>query len=98
MLYPVRDFAKRLVPGLRFIELPLGTHPRDYVDGVYVLGNIWWPAREVAGLPKDTRRAVKRMPHLLLYGHREMMLMPDGKEVVLSTGELLQAVRKVLAA
>lgn len=98
MRVEVRDFAKRPVPGCPWIELPPDSIPEDYADGVYVLGNIWWPARDVASLSDNARRAVKRIPHLLLYGHRRMMLLSDRKEVVLSADELVSAVRKVLVA
>lgn len=98
MRVPIRDFAKRPVPGWPSIDLPPDSQPEDYADGVYVLGNIWWPAQEVACLPDETRKAVKRIPHLLLYGYRRMMLLSDRKEVVLSADELVRAVRKVLAA
>ena len=78
--YPLRDLSGRQIPGLpSVVELPDTLSPRDYEDGVYLIGELFIPVADMDRLDPYERQALLRHPHMLLYGHRgrEMQLMEN---------------------
>lgn len=98
---PLRDPSGRRVPGAPgVVELPKGIKPSDYEDGVYIIGEIFIPAADMAKLSPTERCSLLRHPHMLLYGHkdREMQLMDSQvlKRVAVGLGACLLLAHPVL--
>ena len=69
--FPLRDLSGRQIPGMASVfELPKDMKPSDYEDGVYVIGEIFIPARDMDRLNPDERDSLLSNPYILLYGHR----------------------------
>ncbi len=93
-MFPLRDLSGRQIPGLpSVIELPQTLSPRDYEQGVYVIGELFIPVADMDKLDPFQRRSLLKYPHMLLYGHkgREMRLMESLiiKRVAVAVGACL---------
>lgn len=90
--FPLRDLSGRQIPGMASVfELPKDMKPSDYESGVYVIGEIFIPTKDMDRLDPQERDSLLSHPYILLYGHR-------GRELRIADNNIIRRVAVAVGA